>query len=437
MRNVFNALKPVCARVLAVAIAFASTSVAKAQSAPPAPAPPPGVINLGDLGVGDTLISANIPILNGQNIWFRFRLTQGITKASWLNIDSARSVTDSGNAMDTEIGMYNEWAYRVGSDNFSGGGKSLTSSLASAMTFGGGSGMRLGEDGSGWVGGRIDTGWNQDGDTFPGGWRPYLGPGIYYICVVGYNADFSQLYNPNWQVSTSFQGSGVIRLRIRAAEVPSTRWNETHNGYDAGYMPGIAQVVEGKGSLSTILCAHNPGETDVFKIRICDPGSFRVDATPTLQWGDIYGARLYLLNASGRGILGINSTAAGIDTSLTVPSTMSLEAGDYYLVVSSNCGGIDGYQAVPYDLQGEALWDFANSANWNKCIAPNGTGKANPMFRPGRQSDCINNSTLYSVRLNLSGACYVESSCPADFDGTGFVDSDDFTAFITAFEAGC
>ncbi|GMV27753.1 MAG: hypothetical protein AMXMBFR58_37840 [Phycisphaerae bacterium] len=27
-------------------------------------------------------------------------------------------------------------------------------------------------------------------------------------------------------------------------------------------------------------------------------------------------------------------------------------------------------------------------------------------------------------------------SCPADFDGTGFVDTDDFTAFVLAFEAG-
>lgn len=26
--------------------------------------------------------------------------------------------------------------------------------------------------------------------------------------------------------------------------------------------------------------------------------------------------------------------------------------------------------------------------------------------------------------------------CPADFDGTGFVDTDDFTAFVLAFEAG-
>ncbi len=29
------------------------------------------------------------------------------------------------------------------------------------------------------------------------------------------------------------------------------------------------------------------------------------------------------------------------------------------------------------------------------------------------------------------------TSCPADFDGSGFVDTDDFTAFVQAFESGC
>jgi hypothetical protein len=26
---------------------------------------------------------------------------------------------------------------------------------------------------------------------------------------------------------------------------------------------------------------------------------------------------------------------------------------------------------------------------------------------------------------------------PSDYDGSGFVDTDDFTAFVLAFEAGC
>ncbi|MCG3124644.1 MAG: hypothetical protein GIKADHBN_03119 [Phycisphaerales bacterium] len=34
------------------------------------------------------------------------------------------------------------------------------------------------------------------------------------------------------------------------------------------------------------------------------------------------------------------------------------------------------------------------------------------------------------------GAYEFQGSCPADFDGSGFVDTDDFTAFVLAFEAG-
>jgi hypothetical protein len=33
-------------------------------------------------------------------------------------------------------------------------------------------------------------------------------------------------------------------------------------------------------------------------------------------------------------------------------------------------------------------------------------------------------------------AADVSLSCPADYDGTGFVDTDDFTAFVIDFEAG-
>jgi hypothetical protein len=40
------------------------------------------------------------------------------------------------------------------------------------------------------------------------------------------------------------------------------------------------------------------------------------------------------------------------------------------------------------------------------------------------------NSSSISVHLNKT------TCCPADFDGTGFVDVDDFTAFVLAFEAG-
>lgn len=38
----------------------------------------------------------------------------------------------------------------------------------------------------------------------------------------------------------------------------------------------------------------------------------------------------------------------------------------------------------------------------------------------------------YQIRVNITNVC----ACPADFDCSGFVDTDDFTAFVLAFEEG-
>ncbi|MCK6478525.1 MAG: hypothetical protein L6Q35_17050, partial [Phycisphaerales bacterium] len=39
--------------------------------------------------------------------------------------------------------------------------------------------------------------------------------------------------------------------------------------------------------------------------------------------------------------------------------------------------------------------------------------------------------------IDIGCSEFQSESCPADFDGTGFVDTDDFTAFVLSFEAGC
>ncbi len=419
-------------RLLSTLCLAAAASLASAQSAPAPPPPPPNVIDMGDIGIGVTKSTVSVPLVAGQNVWYKFRLTSPITPKTWLNIDTVRSLAPDGSALNVEIGMYNVWSYLVAWDDYSGGGTSLDKSYGAALTFGGGSGQRLGEDTTGWFGSRIDTGWNPEA-----GWRPYIGEGTFYVCIVGYNGDFSLSPNPNWQVPSNFTGTGTVRLRIRTGEVPATQHNEAFDGYDTGYSTSVAHSPHGAGPLTSILGSFNPGECDVYKIHICDPASFQVVATPTLQWGYLYGARMYLFDSTGRGVVGINNTINVTDTTLGIPPNVQISEGDYYLAVTSNCGGIDGYQAVPYDVNGQALWDFGNSSSWNKWLPPNGTGKTNPMYIPGRQGDCISNSNFYCVRLALSGVCYPQESCPADFDHSGFVDTDDFTAFINAFESGC
>lgn len=434
-----RAIERVVALCGAVAVMFVAVQ-ARAQPAPTPPPPPVGEIDLGDFHIGDTIVSEFVSITNGQNVWFRFRLLDGVTPKSWLNLDTSGSTITGGAAMNTELGLYDSYSYMLLNDDISGGGQSLTSSLAAAISCGGGSGERLGDDLGNWVGGRIDVGWNEKGAV----WQSTLRPGVYHVCIVGFDADFSQSPNPNWIVSSSFQGTGSVRLRLKSGHVPATTWSEKHNGEDAGDSLETAQVVEGHGPLSRILATFGPGGTDMFKIRICDPANFSVVATSTLQWGNAYSSRLQLFDAEGRGVLSINGTT-GATTTLSPPAGTNLVAGDYYLAVLSNCAGMSGFSAGAYAADGNVIWNFANAPSWNVSIPPNGTGASHPLGFFGRQSDCINNSYAYFVRLGLTGACHVApAGCPADLDnGTGQgtpdggVTIDDLLFFLTQFEEGC
>lgn len=53
------------------------------------------------------------------------------------------------------------------------------------------------------------------------------------------------------------------------------------------------------------------------------------------------------------------------------------------------------------------------------------------------QHDAFNPITTGSYQLAGGYWTASEPGCPADFDGSGFVDLDDFIAFVGAFEAGC
>jgi hypothetical protein len=427
----------ICGFVVAAVLALTMPLVSSGQQAPAPPQPPAGVTvtDLGDLGANQTIDIPNLSITNGQNLWFKFRLTTDITQDSWLNIDTPRATFNS------ELGLYNEYMNRVATDDYSGGGPSASNSAsAAAIAFGGGSGLRLGEDGAGWTAGRLDTGWNEELHDATncldvGFQRPYLSAGVYYLVLLGYPGNFCSSPNPAFVVTTSFSGTGTTRLRLRTGQVPTTLWNEWYHGYYAGYTPALAQAVEGSGPLSTILGATGSTARHIFKIRICDPAAFRVTATMTHYYGGAEGAKLFLFDSQGRGVLGINNTSAN-DTNLVPPPGFPLSAGDYYIAVSSNCSGQTGWQHVPYDAAFRALWDFSLAASSNQTIAPNGTGGANPAAYSGLASDCHGNLLF---RLTLVGACHIPTggSCRADFDGSGALSTQDIFDFLNAWFAGC
>jgi hypothetical protein len=405
-----------------------------AQQAPAAPQPPAGVVvtDLGDLGATQTIDIPNLSITNGQSLWFKFRLTIDITQTSWLNIDTPRSTFNS------ELGLYNEYMNRVATDDYSGGG---TNSSSAALAFGGGSGLLLGADGAGWTPGRLDTGWNEEvHDTTNsciagGAQRPYLGAGVYYLVLVGYAGNFCTSPNTTFVVPSNFSGTGTTRLRLQTGQTPATLWNEAYHGYYAGGSPALAEVVEGSGPLNTILGAMGSTGRHYFKIHICDPTAFRITATVTHYNSAVEGAKLFLFDSQGRGVLGINNTNAN-DTNLVPPPSFSLSAGDYYVAVSSNCSGQTGWQHVPYDSAYRALWDFTLAASSNQTIAPNGTGAANPAVYNGYANDCHGNLLF---RLTFVGACYIPTggSCRADFNGDGTLSSQDIFDFLNAWFAGC
>ena len=133
------------------------------------------------------------------------------------------------------------------------------------------------------------------------------------------------------------------------------------------------------------------------------------------------------------------------DQSMTLPQ--GTPAGDYYLAVSTACGGANLQAGVPYSASGQ-MWDFTAGANNNVSQPPNGDGNAGALTDWGRKADC-SGSDNWNVRITLTGACYAESAagpngCVADVDNgtrTGTPDEavtiDDLLYFLERFEAGC
>lgn len=403
-------------RIIALVFPLLACVSAIAQPAPPAP--PAGVINLGDVGVPQTLNSPDVPLGPGGIVWFQFNLTTPITRlGNWLELD-----TSGSNISDNMMVIYSQWAFRAGDDNDSGGG---ASGRAAAMSFGAGSGERLSRE----AGGRISN----------GAWG-LRNPGIYYVGIIGWINNFNGWSNPNrtWDYNTNSTIAGTIRLTIRTGQAPSTFWNERHHeGGNSSTLPMHAMTVEGNGPLQTLLCDFPTGERETFKIRICDPAIFRATAKLSFWGGGTYRARMFLFDEDGRGVVGINNTIEGTDTTLT--GLPSITPGDYFLTVGSYCGGANGYNAVPYDAANQPLWDFSN--NHNVSIAPNGPGAANPILFLGSQSNCENvaDGDVYTARIEMTGACHVASApsgCP-DLNGDGVVSLQDLAILLAVFGTVC
>ncbi|GMV26529.1 MAG: hypothetical protein AMXMBFR58_25600 [Phycisphaerae bacterium] len=130
------------------------------------------------------------------------------------------------------------------------------------------------------------------------------------------------------------------------------------------------------------------------------PDGQRLAVSRVEQLGDPWD--IWVMNADGSGA--VNLTADCPDSS-EVAGAWS--PGGDYIVYVSNAGG---------DPEVQDLWSMR---------ADDGSEKTNLTNTPD-----INEGGPPAVGP-------IEPACPADFDWSGFVDTDDFDAFVRAFEAGC
>ncbi|MBY0112071.1 MAG: hypothetical protein K2Y21_04560 [Phycisphaerales bacterium] len=402
------------------------TETAKAQTPPGTPTPSK-FVDLGDVGLNANVDSGEVDLASGSYVWFRFKLTTAIHfDRSWLDIDtlSPNSITDN------ELALYDDQKNLIATNNNYGGSGTLNNKYAAAMSFGSGSGKRVSLSPYG--------GLVSDGIT-----GTTLSPGVYWACIGAYSMDFPER-NIAWAPTTNSAASGKVLLRVSTGAKPNDLWNERHNGADSGSTPADAAIPKGSGALTKILCSFpsSPKGYDIFKIRVCDPTVFAIvaESTSTTEWtisGKVvenWGSRLYLLDSAGNGVLGI-SRGARNTTRLAPIAGKPIQAGDYYVVVSSDCGGDNNMWAVPYSASGP-MWDFG-AVNANTIIAPNGSGANSPVQYYGRQSMCLSNNgypLTMVVSLSLIGCCYADEDCSADLNKDNFVNDDDFSQFIGQYD---
>ncbi len=414
----------------AACVMGAAASVALAQPGNPGPTE---FVDMGSIGIGANVYqTATVDV--GGHVWFKINLAATIDPTrNWLELDMSGPTT----LTNPDLAVYDARANRIFVNNDSGGSCGTdTNSLAPALSIGGGSGLRLSRAlGGTYNGGRISTGADS----------PSLGAGTYWVVVTASVGSFPDP-NPTWGATPNSVLAGTVGLRVSTGTVAPTTWNEAQNSVDAGSLLDTAQVATGRGTLSNILCTYPVASRDMFKFRIRDGANFSATAAVSGFDGGQYQVRLFLFDSTGRGIAAINKTTANTDTTLTRPAgTPALPEGEYYLAISSNCGGfstggVDYGPAVPFTATDQVMWSFTSN---NASIAPTAEGAASPLSYWGRQSDC-QNPNGYFANITLVGAEYIDAGCPADVDdgsGTGTPDEavtiEDLLYFLTRYEGGC
>jgi hypothetical protein len=221
-------------------------------------------------------------------------------------------------------------------------------------------------------------------------------------------------------------GAGSVDIIAPQPPLPGTLFEA---GGDAGELLNTAQVASGAtGNLPAILGSLGTGDSDLYKIGICEPANFSASLTNA---DTTFDTQIFLFDANGTGIV-MNDDAVGLQSALTNALTSTLPTGDYYLAVSQ-------YDRDPTNAAAAEIWlDMPFAAE----RAPDGAAAALDYVIAGWTAGA---GAGGGYRINLTGACYPgpSSNCVADVDdgsGTGEDDGavtiDDLLYFLAQFEAG-
>ncbi len=167
----------------------------------------------------------------------------------------------------------------------------------------------------------------------------------------------------------------------------ATGWSEDACGNDAGELPAAAQSPVGTGALTEIngLIASS-GDTDMYRIAICDVASFSV-TTDALTTGD---TQLFLFNLDGTGIMHNDDRVTGdVQSDLNNLGGLITAPGDYYLAIS-------GYNRDPQSV-GSLIWANTPFVGLRSPDGPGATGVVDGWTGSGG---------TYAYGIALTGVCY-------------------------------
>jgi hypothetical protein len=289
---------------------------------------------------------------------------------------------------------------------------------------------------------------------------PYLHDVVISRCTIENNIGESTAFS-----LYGLGGSWSVPVRVEDCTIRDNRNNDLSSGNTGSGM----NVIGGNVRVARTLFENN--RTLVNGGAVCARFSWIefADCIFTANSAALDGSALYLLTHNypaatvERCTFFANPTASSVvaiscgklhssiihDAGVSVPGlfTVGLISGNGN--VSFEHCDIEGGQASISDPQNRRIWGAGNI-------------DANPQFGPDLQllagSPCIDAGRLIfprredrdfaglariidgdgngAERVDM-GAHEFQVDCPADFDGSGFVDTDDFDAFVRAFEAGC